>query len=177
MDYDLLKDFEPIAQVPGISNIIVTRKTVPANNLKELISWLNANQDKVSVGTSGVGGASHIAGVFFQNAIAGRFQFVPYRGAGPAMNDLVAGQIDLMVDASPDCLPHLRAGAIKAYAVMRQSRLAAAPDATVDEVGCPDFTSPYGTGSGRLRALRTMSSASSMPLPCTRWPIHWCVPA
>jgi tripartite-type tricarboxylate transporter receptor subunit TctC len=88
------------------------------------ITWLKANQDKVTVETSGVGGGSHIAGVFFQNAIAARFQFVPYRGAGPAMNDLVAGQIDLMVDASPDCLPHLRAGAIKAYAVMAQARLA-----------------------------------------------------
>jgi tripartite-type tricarboxylate transporter receptor subunit TctC len=133
-----LKDFEPVAQVPGNPMMIVTRKTVPANNLKELIAWLKANQDKVSVGTSGVGGGSHIAGVFFQNAIGARFQFVPYRGAGPAMNDLVAGQIDLMVDASPDCLPHLRAGAIKAYAVMTQSRLAAAPDVpTVDEAGLP----------------------------------------
>jgi tripartite-type tricarboxylate transporter receptor subunit TctC len=138
LDYDLLKDFEPVAQVPGNPLMIVTRKTVPANNLKELVAWLKANQDKVSVGTSGVGGASHIAGVFFQNAIGARFQFVPYRGAGPAMNDLVAGQIDLMVDASPDCLPHLRAGAIKAYAVMTQSRLAAAPDVpTVDEAGLP----------------------------------------
>jgi tripartite-type tricarboxylate transporter receptor subunit TctC len=113
LDYDLLKDFESIAQVPGISNIIVTRKTVPANNLKELIAWLKANQDKVSVGTSGVGGASHIAGVFFQNAIGARFQFIPYRGAAPAMNDLVAGQLDLMVDGSPNCLPHLRAGAME----------------------------------------------------------------
>jgi len=138
LDYDLLKDFEPVAQVPGNLMIIVTRKTVPANNLKELIAWLKGNQDKVTVGTSGVGGGSHIAGVFFQTAISARFQFVPYRGAGPAMNDLVAGQIDLMVDASPDCLPHLRAGAIKAYAVMTQSRLAAAPDVpTVDEVGLP----------------------------------------
>jgi len=107
LDYDLLKDFEPVAQVPGNLMIIVTRKTVPANNLKELIAWLKGNQDKVTVGTSGVGGGSHIAGVFFQTAISARFQFVPYRGAGPAMNDLVAGQIDLMVDASPDCLPHL----------------------------------------------------------------------
>jgi tripartite-type tricarboxylate transporter receptor subunit TctC len=128
LDYDLLKEFEPVAQVPGNLMILVTRKTIPANNLKELIAWLKTNQDKVTVGTSGVGGGSHIAGVFFQNAISARFQFVPYRGAGPAMNDLVAGQIDLMVDASPDCLPHLRAGAIKAYAVMTQSGLAAAPD-------------------------------------------------
>jgi tripartite-type tricarboxylate transporter receptor subunit TctC len=138
LDYDLLKDLEPVAQVPGNPIFIVTRKTVPASDLKELIAWLKANQDKVAVGTSGVGGASHIIGVFFQNAIGTHFQFVPYRGGGPAMNDLVAGQIDLMVDASPDCLPHLHAGAIKAYAVMAQRRLAAAPDVpTVDEAGLP----------------------------------------
>ena len=138
LDYDLLKDFEPVAQVPGNPMIIVTRKTVPANNLKELIAWLKANQDKVSVGTSGVGGGSHVAGVFFQDAIGARFQYVPYRGAGPAINDLVAGQIDMMVDASADVLPHLRAGRMKAYAVMTRSRLAAAPDIpTVDEAGLP----------------------------------------
>ena len=136
LDYDLLKDFEPVAQIPGNPMLIVTRRAVPANNLKELIAWLKANQEKVSVGTSGVGGGSHVAGVFFQNAIGARFQYVPYRGAGPAVNDLVAGQIDLMVDASAGVLPHLRAGGMKAYAVMTRSRLAAAPDIpTVDEAG------------------------------------------
>jgi tripartite-type tricarboxylate transporter receptor subunit TctC len=138
LDYDLLKDFEPVAQIPGNPMLIVSRKAVPANNLKELIAWLKANQEKVSVGTSGVGGGSHVAGVFFQNAIGARFQYVPYRGAGPAINDLVAGQIDLMVDASADVLPPLRAGRMKAYAVMTRSRLAAAPDIpTVDEAGLP----------------------------------------
>jgi tripartite-type tricarboxylate transporter receptor subunit TctC len=138
LDYDLLKDFEPVAQIPGNPMLIVTGKAVLANNLKELIAWLKANQEKVSVGTSGVGGGSHVAGVFFQNAIGARFQYVPYRGAGPAINDLVAGQIDLMVDSSADVLPHLRAGTLKAYAVMTKSRLAAAPDIpTVDEAGLP----------------------------------------
>ena len=138
LDYDLLKDFEPVAQIPGNPMLIVTGKAVPANNLKELIAWLKTNQEKVSVGTSGVGGGSHVAGVFFQNAIRARFQYVPYRGAGPATNDLVAGQIDLMVGAPADVLPHLRAGAMKAYAVMTRSRLVAAPDIpTVDEAGLP----------------------------------------
>jgi tripartite-type tricarboxylate transporter receptor subunit TctC len=90
--------------------LIVTTKAMPANNLKELIAWLKTNQDKVSVGTSGVGGGSHVAGVFFQNATGAHFQYMPYRGAGPAINGLVAGHTDLMVDASPDVLPHLRAG-------------------------------------------------------------------
>ena len=96
LDFDLLKDFEPVALLPSNPMLVVTRKNVPATNLKELIGWLKSNQDKVSVGTSGVGGGSHVAGVFFQNMIGARFQFVPYRGAGPAMNDLVAGQILLM---------------------------------------------------------------------------------
>jgi tripartite-type tricarboxylate transporter receptor subunit TctC len=138
LDYDLLKDFEPVAQIPGNPMLIVTGKAVPANNLKELVAWLKTNQEKVSVGTSGVGGGSHVAGVFFQNAIGARFQYVPYRGAGPATNDLVAGQIDLMVGAPADVLPHLRAGTMKAYAVMTRSRLAAAPHIpTVDEAGLP----------------------------------------
>jgi tripartite-type tricarboxylate transporter receptor subunit TctC len=138
LDYDLFGDFEPIAQLPGPPVLIVTKKAVPANNLKELIAWLKTNQDKVSVGTSGVGGTSHVAGVFLQNAIGARFQYVPHRGAGRAIDDSVAGHTDLMVDASPNVLPHLRAGTIKAYAVMTTSRLAAAPDVpTVDEAGMP----------------------------------------
>ena len=98
LDFDLLQDFAPVALLPANPMLIVTRKDVPANDLKTLIGWLKANESKVSVGTSGVGGASHVAGVLFQNEIGAHFQFVPYRGAGPAMNDLVAGQIVLMVD-------------------------------------------------------------------------------
>jgi tripartite-type tricarboxylate transporter receptor subunit TctC len=138
LDYDLLTDFSPVAQIVANPALIVTRKTVPANKLTELIAWLKVNQEKISVGTAGVGAGSHIAGVVFQNRIGARFQFVPYRGAGPAMNDLVAGQIDLMADASPNSLPHLRAGRIKAHAVMSKSRLDAAPEIpTVDEAGLP----------------------------------------
>jgi tripartite-type tricarboxylate transporter receptor subunit TctC len=138
LDYDLFEDFEPIAQLPGPPVLIVTKNAVPANNLKELIDWLKTNQDNVSVGTSGVGGTSHVAGVFLQNAIGARFQYAPHGGAGRAIDDLVAGHTDLMVDASPNVLPHLRAGRIKAYAVMTTSRLAAAPDIpTVDEAGLP----------------------------------------
>jgi tripartite-type tricarboxylate transporter receptor subunit TctC len=138
LDFDLLKDFEPVALLPSNPMLVVTRKNVPATNLKELIGWLKSNQDKVSVGTSGVGGGSHVAGVFFQNIIGARFQFVPYRGAGPAMNDLVAGQILLMVDSLPNSLQHVRAGAIRAYAVTANTRTPLAPDIpTADEAGAP----------------------------------------
>jgi tripartite-type tricarboxylate transporter receptor subunit TctC len=153
---------------------IVSRKAVPATNLNGLIAWLKANQGKVTVGTSGVGGASHIAGVFFQNAIGARFQFVPYRGAGPAMNDVIAGQIDLMVDASPGVLPYLPAGAIKAYAVMSKNRLATAPDIpTVDEAGLPGIHvfvwyglwAPRGTPNsviGKLNSAATDAMADPL---------------
>ena len=117
LDFDLL-DLTPVAQLPTFPCLIATRKTVPASNLRELIAWLKANQDKVSVGTSGVGGASHVWGVFFQNVVGVHLQFVPYRGAGPATNDLVAGHIDLMLNTSTNFLPHLRVGAIKAFAVL-----------------------------------------------------------
>jgi tripartite-type tricarboxylate transporter receptor subunit TctC len=139
LDFDLW-DFEPIAQLPSQPGLIATRMTVPVTNLRELIAWLKANQDKVSVGTSGVGGESHVWGVLFQNVIGVHLQFVPYRGAGPATNDLVAGHIDLMINVSSNFVPHLRGGAIKAFAVLSKNRLAAAPDVpTVDEAGLPGF--------------------------------------
>ena len=138
LDFDLVKDFDPVALLPNNPMLVVTKKTVPAKNLKELIGWLRSNEDKVSVGTSGVGGASHVAGALFQNIIGAHFQFVPYRGAGPAMNDLVAGQIVLMVDSIPNSLQHVRAGAIKAYAVTASTRTPLAPDIpTADEAGAP----------------------------------------
>jgi tripartite-type tricarboxylate transporter receptor subunit TctC len=138
LDFDLLKDFAPVALLPANPMLIVTKKDVPANDLKTLIGWLKVNENKVSVGTSGVGGASHVAGVFFQNEIGAHFQFVPYRGAGPAMNDLVAGQIVLMIDSMPNSLQHVRSGAIKAFAVTAGTRALLAPDIpTVDEAGAP----------------------------------------
>jgi tripartite-type tricarboxylate transporter receptor subunit TctC len=94
-----VKDFESIALIAGDHPLIVARKTMPAKDLKELIAWLKANPDRASAGTAGVGGSTgQVAGVLFQNVTGTRFGFVPYRGAGPAMQDLVAGQIDLMFD-------------------------------------------------------------------------------
>jgi tripartite-type tricarboxylate transporter receptor subunit TctC len=140
LQYDLLKDFEPVALLPSNSMIIAAKNAVPAANLKELIAWLKTNQDKVSAGTAGVGSPAHVGGVYFQNITGVRLQFVPYRGAAPAMQDLLAGQIDLMFTQASTSLPHVRAGKIKAYAVTARTRLAAAPDIpTVDEAGLPGF--------------------------------------
>ena len=140
LQYNVLTDFVPIALVAENPLLIVGRKMLPANDLKELIAWLKANPDKATEGTSGIGSASHVSGVFFQNVTGARFQFVPYRGAAPAMQDLVAGRIDLMIDQVSNSLPHVRSDQIKAYAVTAKSRAAVAPEIpTVDEAGLPEF--------------------------------------
>ena len=134
LNYDVLKDFEPVSLLAATPQLIVSKKTMPANNLKELIAWLKANPDKASQGTSGVGGYSHLAGVLFQKQTGTRFQFVFYRGGAQTMQDLVTGQIDLMIDQASSALPQVRSGAIKAYAVMAKTRLTEAPNIpTVDE--------------------------------------------
>jgi tripartite-type tricarboxylate transporter receptor subunit TctC len=140
LQYDVLNDFEPVSRFAGSSWLIVAKNSMPAADLKGLIAWLKANSDKASQGTAGVGSPHHVAGVFFQKETGTRFHFVPYRGAAPAMQDLVAGQIDMIIDSPTITLPQVRAGTIKAYAVAAESRLAAAPDIpTVDEAGLPGF--------------------------------------
>jgi tripartite-type tricarboxylate transporter receptor subunit TctC len=138
LPYDLLHDFEPVSLLVSNPLLIVARKTMPAKDLGELIAWLKANPGKASQGTSGVGGTSDVAGIFFQKETGTHFQLVPYRGAAAMMQDLMAGQIDLMIDFAANSLPQVRAGTIKAYAVTAPSRLPAAPDIpTVDEAGLP----------------------------------------
>jgi tripartite-type tricarboxylate transporter receptor subunit TctC len=140
LDFDLVKDFEPIALVATQPFFISSRKTLPANNLKELVAWLKANQDKTTEGNSGVGSPSHVAGILFQNTLGLRWQMVSYRSAGLSMQDLVAGTIDIELDAPPVTLPQLQGGAIKTYAVASPHRSAVAPDIpTTDEAGVPGF--------------------------------------
>jgi tripartite-type tricarboxylate transporter receptor subunit TctC len=140
LPYDLLRDLEPVALLPNNAMIVVSKKTVPAKDLTELIAWIRGNQDRISAGTAGPGSATHVSGVYFQKLTDTRYTLVPYRGTGPALQDLVAGQIDLIVDQATNSLPHVRTGAIKAYAVTAKSRLVSAPDIpTVDEAGLPGF--------------------------------------
>jgi tripartite-type tricarboxylate transporter receptor subunit TctC len=140
LPYDLIQDFEPVAPIASQPFLIVARKTMPANTLKELIAWLGANADKASEGNSGIGTPSHVAGILFQNLIGTRFQMVPYRSAGLSMQDVVAGQIDILLDTPATSLSQVNAGTLKAYAVTAKSRLAVAPDIpTVDEAGLPGF--------------------------------------
>ena len=125
LQYDVLNDFEPVSMIATNPQLIVAKKSVPANNLQELIAWLKANSATATQGTAGHG---NVSGVYLQNVTGARFQFVPYRGAGPAMQDLVAGQIDIMVDQAANSLPQVRSGTVKAFAVTDKTRLAAAPD-------------------------------------------------
>lgn len=140
LQYDLMKDFEPVALIATQPFLIVARKTLPASNLTELITWLKANTDKASQGNSGVGTPSHVGGIFFQNAVGARWQMVPYRSAGLSMQDLVAGNIDVMLDTPAVSMPQVRSGNIKAYAVTAKNRNSVAPDVpTTDEAGLPGF--------------------------------------
>lgn len=138
LPYDLIKDLEPVARLPSNPQFVVARKSLPATNLKELIMWLKLNEEKATAGTAGSGSGSHIAAVYFQNITGTHFTFVPYRGTGPAMNDLIAGHIDLIVDQTSNSMAQVKAGFIKAFAVTAKERLPSAPDIpTVDEAGAP----------------------------------------
>jgi tripartite-type tricarboxylate transporter receptor subunit TctC len=145
--YDVLNDFEPVSLVATQPFLIVAKKAMPADDLKGLIVWLKANPGKASAGTAGVGATDHVGGALFQNVTGTRFQVVPYRGAGPAVQDLVAGQIDIMFESPTVTLPQVRSGQLKAFAVAAASRLAAAPEIpTVDEVGLPGFYVTFWIG-------------------------------
>ena len=138
LNYDLLKDLEPIAMVGGNPMIVVSKPALPAANLKELVAWVKTNQDKVNVGTAGAGSSTHIAGIYFQNEVGAKLAFIPYKGTGPAMQDLIGGQIDMMVDQLSNSLPQVRGGKIKGYAITAKERSPAAPEIpTVDEAGLP----------------------------------------
>jgi tripartite-type tricarboxylate transporter receptor subunit TctC len=140
LQYDVLNDFEPVALLTDSSQVIVGKKSLPPNTLRELIAWLKANPDKATSGSAGVGSPHHIFGVLFQNATGTRFQFAHYRGAAPAARDLVAGQVDLAIADLVTSLPQIRAGNIKVYAFTGKRRLPSLPDVpTAEEAGLPGF--------------------------------------
>src|SRR4051812_23581413 len=140
LQYDLQKDLEPVAMIGANPMLIVGKAAIPAASLKELIAWIKASRAGVNVGTAGAGSGTHISGVYFGNAIGADLQFIPYKGSGPAMQDLIGGQIDMMVDQMSNSMPQVRGGKIRAYAVTARTRSAAAPEIpTVDETGLPGF--------------------------------------
>jgi tripartite-type tricarboxylate transporter receptor subunit TctC len=138
--YDMLTDLDPVVLLPSNPMVMVSRNSLPAKSLQELLAWLKANPDKATAGTAGAGSGSHIGGVYLQNLTGLRLQFVPYRGTAPALTDLVGGQIDIIVDQASNSMQQIRFGSIRPYAVTDRKRLSAAPDIpTVDEAGLPGF--------------------------------------
>ena len=164
LQYDVVKDFAPIALLADAPLLLVAKKAIPANDLKELIAWLKANPDKASMGTVGAGSPGHLLGLLLQQETGTRFGLVAYRGAAPQTQDLVAGQIDMGFANPATALPHVQAGSIKAFAVTAKNRLAVAPDIpSVDEAGLPGLYfslwaglfAPRGTPSDMIGKLNS----------------------
>jgi tripartite-type tricarboxylate transporter receptor subunit TctC len=152
LDYDLEKDFEPIALISNNPQLMVARNNLPANTLAELVTWMKANPGKINFVNQNA--AANVSGVLFENLTGQKVQFIPYRGAGPAMTDLVSGTMDLLVVQGAVALAQIRGGKIKALANMSPQRSASMPDIpTADETGVPGlhmsgwfgFFAPKGT--------------------------------
>jgi tripartite-type tricarboxylate transporter receptor subunit TctC len=136
LSYDAVNDFAPIALLATTPQMIIARKSFPAKDVHELIDWLKTNPDKAQAATVGAAGGAQVAGMYFQQVTGTSFGFVPYRGGAPAMQDLMAGRVDFMFDQAANAITQVRAGTIKAYAVMTDERWHLAPDIpTIDESG------------------------------------------
>jgi tripartite-type tricarboxylate transporter receptor subunit TctC len=140
LQFDLLKDLDPVIEIGSEPLLIVGKKSLPADDLKGLIAWLKQNPDKASVGIAGVGAIGHLMGIAFQKATGTKFQFVPYRGNGPAMQDLLAEQIDFMIEPASNFRGQLAGGNLKPFAITGNARLSSAPKIpTADEAGLPGY--------------------------------------
>lgn len=140
LPFNVLTDFEPVAMIATNPQVIVSKPAVPARNLKELITWIGANPDKVLAGNGGIGASSHMGAVYFESAIGAKLRHVPYKGGAPALQALLGGEVDIYVTQVATITGQLQSGKIRAYAVTAKTRQAAAPDIpTVDEAGLPGF--------------------------------------
>ena len=143
LPYDV-REFEPIALLTITPQLIIARKDFPAKDVKDLIDWLKANPDKATAATVGAAGGAQVSAIYFQKESGTSFRFVPYRGGGPAVQDMAAGQVDLMFDQAANALGPVRAGTVKAYAVMAKARWSALPDVpSSDESGVPGLYVSY----------------------------------
>jgi tripartite-type tricarboxylate transporter receptor subunit TctC len=162
LDYDLQKDFEPIGLISNNPQLMVAKKDLPASGLKELVAWMKANPDKINYVNQNA--AANVTGVMFEKLTGQKFRYIPYRGAGPAMTDLVSGQVDLLVVQGAVALPQIRAGKIKAIANLSPQRSASMSDIpTSDESGIPGlymsgwfgFFAPKGTPKDVIATLNS----------------------
>jgi len=147
LSFDLVNDFTPIALIADCPMWVVGRETLPAKNFTELIAWMKQNPGKATVGIGGVGGGADVVGTYFQKSTGTRFQFVPYRGAAPIIQDLLAGNIDLTFTQVASALAQVRSGQLRAYVVMAKTRWAATPETpTIDEEGVPGLYASFWHG-------------------------------
>jgi tripartite-type tricarboxylate transporter receptor subunit TctC len=147
LPFDVIRDLEPVIYIGSEPLLIAARKSLPADDLKGLIDYLKANPDKASVGIAGVGAAGHLAGIAFQRETGTKFQFVPYRGNAPAMQDLLAGQIDFMMEPSSNFRALIATSSIKPFAVTGTTRLLSSSDIpTAEEAGLPGFVASLWYG-------------------------------
>ncbi|MBA4060411.1 MAG: hypothetical protein C0470_08565 [Verminephrobacter sp.] len=169
LTFDPLKDFEYIGQVVDVPMTLLARKDFPANNLQELLAYVKANKDKVSLANAGLGAVSHLCGLLFMTQIATELTTVPYKGTGPAMNDLLGGQVDLMCDQTTQTVPLIKDGRVKVFGVTVPNRLAALPNVpTLDEQGLKGFEvkvwhglyAPKGTPPEALQKLNVALRAA-----------------
>ena len=178
LPYDTLNDFDYIGQVADIPMTLIAKKATPAANFAEFLAYAKANKDKLTYANAGVGSASFLCGLLFMSTIQTDFTMVPYKGTGPAMNDLVGGQVDFMCDQTANTVPQIRSGNVKVYAATTKTRLASLPDVpTLDELGLKDFElvvwnglyAPKGIPQPVLQKLvRALQSAVQAPAFGTR---------
>ena len=174
LPYDTVGDFEPIGLVNDVPMTMVARKDFPPNTLQELIAHVKANKDRVTYANAGIGGASHLCGMLFMSAIDTDLTTVPYKGTGPAMNDLLGGQVDFMCDQTTNTTSQIKAAKIKVYAVTTKTRVPSLPAIpTMQEAGLPGFEvsvwhafyAPKGTPKPAIdRLARALQEALRDPI-------------
>jgi len=149
LKFDILDDLEPLAAIATNPQLLVTRKDLPATDLKGLIEWAKAHSDKVTAGTAGVGAASHIGGLYFEQKTGAKLRFIPYRGGAPALTDLLGGQVQVMFDTLPTSVEHIRSGRVQALGVSSATRSEAIPNVppVSDVVSGYDASGWYGIGA------------------------------
>jgi tripartite-type tricarboxylate transporter receptor subunit TctC len=173
LSFDPLADFEYIGQVLDVPMTLIARKDIPANNLQELIAYIKANEKKVSLADAGLGAVSNLCGLMFKSAIGVNINTIPYKGTGPAMNDLLGGQVDVLCDQTTQTVPMIKDGRVKVFGVTTLKRLAALPNVpTLDEQGLKGFEvkvwhgmyAPKGTPAPVLTQINNaMRSAMAEP--------------
>lgn len=173
LDYDLLRDLDPVGMFADNPQVVVSNMSVPAKDLKELVAWIKSNPDRLKFGTGGIGGASHMAGIYFMNRVGAKTEYIAYRGGAPAMAALLGGEVNVYVTQVASAVPQTRQGKIRAYMVTAKNRQAAAPEIpTADEAGMPGlytsvwhaFWVPKGTPKDtNMKLNAAMAEAMSDP--------------